>query len=37
LTETLLAENLLLRQLVHTGIETLPATLSNFGESPPQV
>jgi hypothetical protein len=37
LLEALLADNLLQKRLVGTGIETLPATLSNFGESPPGV
>jgi hypothetical protein len=35
LLETLLAENFLQEQLFDTGIKTLPATLSNFGETPP--
>jgi hypothetical protein len=35
LPKNLMAENLLQKQLVDTGIETLPATLSNFGESTP--
>jgi hypothetical protein len=34
LPETLLAENLLQKRLVDTGIEILPATLSNIGASP---
>jgi hypothetical protein len=34
LPKTLLAENLLQKRLFDTGIETLPATLSNLGESP---
>jgi hypothetical protein len=36
LPETLLAENLLQKQLFDTGIKTLPATLSKFGESTPR-
>jgi hypothetical protein len=34
LPEILLTENLLQKRLFDTGIETLPAPLSNFGESP---